>query len=64
MLRFGIGVCVPRQGRRQEIEKSPVVRFSTTAAIQHELLSAARDVERMRAVWKERFEDLKQILTR
>jgi hypothetical protein len=54
----------PRQGRRQEIEKSPVVRFSTTAAIQHELLSESRDVERMPAFWKERFEDLKQILTR
>lgn len=43
---------------------TPKGSSKATAAIQHERLPAAKDVARMRAYWKQRFEDLKQILTR
>ncbi len=43
---------------------TPKGSSKATVAIQHERLAAAKDVETMRAFWKERFEDLKHLLAR
>ena len=57
---FGTGT----KASRVIVSITPKGPTKATAAIQHERLSAAEDVETMRAFWKERFEDLKQIVAR